>query len=348
MQVEKKYKDYEMPILKTVNTFNEIPTTNRWATTETFEKVQLCNVKGNPVNSQYQGRKFLLVERKEYTFSKFERVIRGFFGVVATICTLVIGVFFIKGIQNLFTKQKKIVDFAVALTPEQEKLITDFTPQMIEALGGVNKVMNIPRYKVTDKLSHELKKTIKDPLSIIEDNIPTIVFCYAIPSERQVWEQLERDGNRWKSIRYICLSDGQLHLGIPLGTINDPSCIADNSLEAKYMLDKISRLVHRKAVGVLKRYPNTRDVKPIDKDQFRPSDAYLNGVELESYMDASPLEYERKPGKGSTDVYLFDPKKSPQDNLADIQQKFPNTVLPAPSESISFVKLRQVSTGSLR
>ena len=205
--------------LKKVNTINEIPAANQWVITESYNKICLLNDKGTPVSSNYSGRKFLLVERKEYTYTKSERIIRGLFGLIATICTFVIGIFFIKSIQNLFTKQKKVVDFCVLFTPEQEELIAKYSPEMIEALGGVYKVMALPKYKMTwGPHDYTFKEIIKDPVSLIEGSgKPTIIFSYAISSySKNVWEQLERHGNKWRSIRTICGSTGQLHLGLSL------------------------------------------------------------------------------------------------------------------------------------
>lgn len=334
--------------LKKVNTINEIPATNQWVTAEVYNKIYLLDDKGKSVSSNYSGRKFLLVERKEYVYTKSERIIRGLFGLIATICTLVVGIFFIKSIQNLFTKQRKSVDFCVPFTSEQEKLIAEYSPEMIEALGGVCTVMNLPKYKRTwGPHEYTFKEIIKDPVSLIEGSEkPTIIFSYAIPSySKNVWEQLERHDNKWRSIRTICGSTGQLHLGIPLGTLPNPSVIVDNSLEAEFMFKKIRRLVLGDCVGVLKKYKDVDKTKPENKDVFRPSDAYLKGSELESYMDAKPLEYEHQPKEGATEVYLFDPKKTPEENLTNIQKKFPNTVLIKP---VSLFCVRRASTGQLR
>ena len=64
-------------------------------------------------------------------------------------------------------------------------------------------------------------------------------------------------------------------------------------------------------------------VKPDNKDSFRPSDAYLQGSELEEFMDLETIFYEKKPIDGTTALFMYDPSNSSESNKL-FKEKFPN------------------------
>jgi hypothetical protein len=77
------------------------------------------------------------------------------------------------------------------------------------------------------------------------------------------------------------------------------------------MLDKIRRLSQRQPIGLIEQFPECSVSKPTDKDVYRPSPgkAYLEGQELENFMDLNTRFYERKPEEGKTELFLCFPKK---------------------------------------
>lgn len=80
--------------------------------------------------------------------------------------------------------------------------------------------------------------------------------------------------------------------------------IRKGSREEYYMLDRIRRLMKGEPVGMLVNYPNTFLFKPINPDEFRPTDAYLKGKDLEEYMTFENIFYERECLEGTSDIIL--------------------------------------------
>jgi len=96
----------------------------------------------------------------------------------------------------------------------------------------------------------------------------------------------------------------------------------------KCMLDRIKRLMQGEPVGRLKEYPGLLICigKPDNKDDFRPTDSYLKGEELEIFMDEDCEYYEVEVEEGATDLFLYDPNKTEEENKLALLEKFPNTL----------------------
>lgn len=98
---------------KIINNKSEITLNNKWVSATTFKsKDSLVDEKGHKVGSDYKGRQYRIIEKRERTFSCLERFGRGLVGTVAIICTLCLGLFS-KFVRDLFTKSKESIRFAV-------------------------------------------------------------------------------------------------------------------------------------------------------------------------------------------------------------------------------------------
>src|SRR5690606_16726922 len=111
----------------------EIPLSNKWEPAAKFNsKDRLVDEKGNKVSSDYQGRQYRIIEKRERTFSSFERFERGAVGILAVICTLFFALLS-KWVRDLLTSSKESVRFAV-LVPriDSSSLHSDPSEETIE------------------------------------------------------------------------------------------------------------------------------------------------------------------------------------------------------------------------
>ena len=309
-----------MPSFNIVNSETDITLNKMWAPAAKFDsKNRIVDEKGKAINSKYNGRAFLMIEKKEYTYTSLERFCRGLLGTIAVICTLCAAVL-LQSVRDLFTKEKINARFAISLTPEQKTLLANFSPLMIDALGGVKKILDLP---VINNWNFD-EKTLPGPVTIgrKSDSQITLIFCYGRLTDklRLDSEILERDGNGWKHRPKGLVAPTNL---TEIDFTKNCEKIEDGSVTERFMTDKISRLVNGRAVGFVAKYPNTGFNKNLNKDETRPDNSYLNGAELEAYMDLETIYYETKPADGYTDLILYNPAVSRAENNLVIRQLFP-------------------------
>lgn len=102
-----------MPDFKIVSNTSEIPLSNKWvAVTKFNSKDKLVDEAGHEIGSDYIGRQYRIIEKREHTFSGLERFGRGLMGVVVVICTLCLGLLS-KTVRNLFTDSKEAIRFGI-------------------------------------------------------------------------------------------------------------------------------------------------------------------------------------------------------------------------------------------
>ncbi|KIC77026.1 hypothetical protein DB41_DL00040 [Neochlamydia sp. TUME1] len=102
-----------MPAFKVVNNIHEIALNHRWVPATKFNsKDRVVDEKGDKVSSDYKGRRYRIIEKRERTFSTFERMRRGLMGILEVVSTLCLALFS-KSVRNLFTKSKENMRFAV-------------------------------------------------------------------------------------------------------------------------------------------------------------------------------------------------------------------------------------------
>lgn len=111
-----------MPNFKIINNTSEIIINNKWILATKFNsKDRVVDEKGHRISSDYKGRQYRIIEKRERNFSGLERFERGLLGTVTVICTLCLGLFS-KSVRNLFTKSKASIRFAVLEEPTRFKV----------------------------------------------------------------------------------------------------------------------------------------------------------------------------------------------------------------------------------
>lgn len=333
-----------MPSIKIISHVNEITLGNQWTSSVKFDsKNRIVDETGRQVDATHQGRKYYIIEKRERAFSGLERFGRGLLAVVATVCTLFSGAFS-KLILNLYTKPKATIRYAIPISTEQAQLIQAFSPQMVHALGGIEKVEELPKLEMRNGVIDLQQLTAPVSIGYHQNGDAFLVFYYLKWTEHQmdqctvepregktsfgnsttsvttqtvfrfepVHAYLKRTHNSWQ---YDGVSPHELNL-------RSVTPIKDGSLAEQHMLKKISRLMNGEAIGVLKAY-GVGFQKPKEKATYTPDDAYLQGDELAAYMDIDTLFYETMPEEGTTDVFLCNPKLSRSENIQAMQKAFP-------------------------
>lgn len=223
----------------------------------------------------------------------------------------------------IFYRKKKLSrSFSVSLpkveTDPKKKLLEDFTPQMVETLGGVDKFLDIPTFTGNSEQINQKDVTASLMKGYHSDGSPFLLFHYLkysndLHSYIRTTEYLERDikdPNKWKTYSKY---PGELHLRF-FYPIND------GSLGEKFMLNKIKRLVARQAVGVCVDPPLRT---PYSYSLLIPEKAYLKGNELATYTQEGYGLYEEKHEEGKTGLFLWDPAATEEENLRLLKEKFP-------------------------
>jgi hypothetical protein len=204
----------------------------------------------------------------------------------------------------------------IELDPAKKLLLEQFTPEMVEALGGIDAVLNLP---VLEGWNGDIKlEDLSAPVmrGFSKGGKPFLLFSYLKCVPDTVWrvdgEYLGRGEKGWKGVR----DTDQFSLG-------GPNFIQDGTAEAKYMLDKIKRAMKGEAVGLVQQYKGIWINKPEDVESFRPDNAYLEGDELTAFMKLSPFHYEKRPPAAFTELFLCDPKKTKEEIMEQLFQQFP-------------------------
>lgn len=108
-----------MVSFKIIDNTSKITLNNKWTSAANFEsKGKVVNEKGHEIGSDYQGRKYRIIEKKERIFSTSERLSRGFLGLVLIISTLCLALLS-KFVRNLLVQSKEgPIYFAVPVRKE--------------------------------------------------------------------------------------------------------------------------------------------------------------------------------------------------------------------------------------
>jgi hypothetical protein len=182
-------------------------------------------------------------------------------------------------------------------------------PEMIKALGGAEKVRNLPKIDWNGFLDPKLMthpvmqgkhggapyflfKYLKRDLETEEYIGALIQPYYKAQMEYIGWDN---ESGVWKG---VYAEESELNLRV------SSAKILKGSLGEKHMVDRVSRLMRGEPVGRLKRYSKTMIIKPENKNDYRPNDSYLKGEELEEYMDLETLFYEKELPPGTTEIQL--------------------------------------------
>jgi hypothetical protein len=175
--------------------------------------------------------------------------------------------------------------------------------EMIQALGGVEKVRNLPKIVNWNGSNDILPFPImfsehKDGPILIFTTRKAMPYYDLYPNSYYIMFPIEaiqwQDKTETWRIKNPKESELGLRCSIP---------IKKGSLEEKYMIERIARLVKGEPVGKFKQYTNKNTSAPVfskpdNKDEFRPADSYLKGEELEQYMGLNTVFYESEVPNG--------------------------------------------------
>ncbi len=97
-----------------VNNISEINLNNEWIDSINFKsRNKIVGDKGKKVSA---GHHYQLIAKKERSFSRLERLGRGFLGTLIVVCSLCCALFF-KSLRNLFIKNHESIHFGVIIDP---------------------------------------------------------------------------------------------------------------------------------------------------------------------------------------------------------------------------------------
>jgi len=120
-----------MPRFKPIQSTDEIKASNDWTdSTKFISKGRIVGENGKPQLSDYQGRQYRLISKKERPFSRCERVRRGFLGGLAVACSLGIALA-CKSIRKLFTENLAKIRFGIPVVPPTNTHTNNFNEQDI-------------------------------------------------------------------------------------------------------------------------------------------------------------------------------------------------------------------------
>jgi chemotaxis protein histidine kinase CheA len=213
--------------------------------------------------------------------------------------------------------QKSALEIEAANDPVKQKILDDYTPQMVEALGGFEKFMSFPTLQNwTPAIKRE--ELTGSVMVGNKEGKPFIVFCYRIRGELKESGEI-KVSFAFKSECFERSEEGWTGANGSSNELNfkNSKSVKEGSLEEKYLLDRIRRLMNYETVGRL---------NGCVKGEL-PKDAYLQGEDLEHYMNLDLGYYERKPEEGTTDIFLWKhctQQKEQKEQAAFIQQKFQN------------------------
>jgi hypothetical protein len=104
--------EYIMSDFKIINNSDEIKLSNDWVPVADLNNGSLVNEKGEPVNADYQGRKYKVIQKFERDFSCGQLFVRRLLAVAILICTLFFTCFS-KTVMHLFNKTKEDIRFGI-------------------------------------------------------------------------------------------------------------------------------------------------------------------------------------------------------------------------------------------
>ena len=114
-----------MSNFKPIYNIEDIKLSNNWVESSSFKnKDSIVNENGKPISSEYQGRQYQLISKKERPFSSIERVGRVILGLLAVIFSLAVALCS-KSIRGLFTQKKSTIKFGLLIpkVPSSEELV---------------------------------------------------------------------------------------------------------------------------------------------------------------------------------------------------------------------------------
>lgn len=208
-----------------------------------------------------------------------------------------------------------IIEKPLEEDPIKKEILETFTPQMVNALGGIEKVLSIP---IIENWNGVLDKTnMSAPVMRgISKQGPFLLFSYKMFLKKYDTVKIDYLVRTSKGWQGACFK-GELNLGL------GETSILEGSLEENYMLNRIARLMKGQPLGKLKNYPDVLLINP-NREIPQPEDAYLKGDELTAYMKFETIFYEKKVKPNTTNLFLWDLNRTDDQNNKYLLEKFPN------------------------
>lgn len=189
----------------------------------------------------------------------------------------------------------------------EQKIIDDYTPEMVEALGGVEKVLAIP-YIEEDFVTHIYNDKRPEPTTPVLrgkwEGKPALLFHLNVSSiENSFLGEIKKQNSHEMAVLFRSneewQGEGLAHNQLIIGSKENPR------FAAIHMLARIERLVQGKHIGVMKSYP--RLMWGRDEDIANPpQDAYLMHQALIKYMEMRDVcYYETKIEPGVNEITLY-------------------------------------------
>lgn len=169
-----------MSRFKIINNTSEIALNKKWAPATKFNsKNRLVDEKGHRLSSDYKGRQYRIIEKRERTFSGLERFGRGFLGTLAVVCTLGLGLS-LKSVRNLFTRSKENIRFAVLASRENVALQknSNVIPSKEPSKPSSEKTQKTAQESFHKNEGYDIsEQELQQGISISEDTISKIQIC---------------------------------------------------------------------------------------------------------------------------------------------------------------------------
>lgn len=265
-----------VPNFKIIDDIKDIKLNNSWVDSTKFNsKDRIVDEKGQTVSSEYQGRRFRLVTKKERLFSSFERFGRGLLGVLAVAASLGLALFS-KSIHKLFSDSKKKIYFGKVAANEEEY------GKDYDLNYAVSKVKQLSEevFKRKEKLCLFIGRKPGEPFPGLGQEKP----------ENEIWVSLDNHKNINYDKKFI--PNKQLHL---LMDMND-----NESLKKLYKLfDKVvvdnSTLKFHKENGVKTWYSLGKLLRPQRESQLITETLNFCVYPIEEIKKLMPAEDRNKP-----------------------------------------------------
>lgn len=275
-------------------------------------KIEGCQLPNNHYNPlvfpfiSYHGRVLRTFDSLPEKGKVFEVAKRVGFVVVAPLAYLVLGLtalvgltldrFFVKGHQ----KSEDVDDIEEEPIREHEPDPLQGIDKLYELFGGREEFERIPVLEGWDgTLDANLMTS-----TIMRYDHPNSTYIFFLINKPVIDVETGQPGGRtrdamdclqWfkhsESIKVVYRNNSQI-------VFNASDNVASGSMLEDVIFDRIKRLMNGEFVGYAKMYSRIVLKKPENHDDFRPDDAYLEGEDLERFMDENTVYYEVAEGAG--------------------------------------------------
>jgi len=144
-----------------VTNMSEVHFSERWRTSVKFDSYgRFVSKEGKYVSEDFPACKYKCSVKKERYYSSIERIGRASLGILALLLSIGTALIFSRNVRQLFSKEKKVLRFAIKVT---DFVSTDATFPVIQKFPDLQSSMiEIPKYQ------HHINGDAEPPLPVIE------------------------------------------------------------------------------------------------------------------------------------------------------------------------------------